>query len=75
MNLIKSLHPDPEKALTKISITITGYFYDEKREDGFITTNWNIEGENQKISIGEVANVINAGRDHIVYANLKVDQN
>lgn len=75
MNLAKTLHPDPEKALTKVCITITGYFYDEKREDGFITTNWNIEGDHKQISIGEVVEMINAGRDHIVNANLKVDQN
>lgn len=75
MNLVKSLHPDPEKALTKVTVTITGYFYDEKREEGFIATNWNIEGENQKISIGEVATLIDAGRDYIINANLKVDEN
>jgi len=75
MNLAKTLHPDPEKALTKITVTITGYFYDEKREEGFITTNWNIDGDHKQISIGEVVEMINTGRDQIINANLKVDEN
>lgn len=48
MNLVKSLAPDVEKDATKITITITGYYMTEEKETAFVTTNWNVEGENKK---------------------------
>lgn len=58
---------DDSTATSKITITITGAFFNNDRSQPFVKTNWVCEGE--PINVGDIYNIMNSGLKDILNFN------
>ena len=60
---------DDSKATSKVTITITGAFFNDDKSQSFVKTNWLCEGK--PINAGDLYNIMNSGLKDILEHNYK----
>jgi hypothetical protein len=58
---------DDSTATSKVTITITGSFFNDDKSVAFVKTDWLVNGK--QISVGDLIHIIESGKDQIVNFN------
>jgi len=68
------LKPDISKAISKLTLTVTAHKFGKDDKNLYVETKWLVEGE-QCITINDMINTFDSGKNQIVNHELKTDQN
>ncbi len=60
---------DDSKATSKITITITGLFFNDDKSESFVKANWLCEGK--QIRVSDLIHIIESGKKEILDFNEK----